>query len=64
MKDKSFYFKWPSFLLGFIIGFIGVIIALFAQEDRRDKIYSSIMGCCLGIIVSMIVLKYVPIPKV
>jgi hypothetical protein len=58
MKNNSFYFKWQPFLLGFLIGFFGVIIALFAREDRRDKIYSSIIGCCLGFLVTMLMIKY------
>ena len=58
MKDNSFYFKWKSFLLGFIFGILGVLITLFAQEERRDKVYSSVIGCCIGIFTTMLMLKY------
>ena len=58
MKDNSFYFKWKHFLLGFVFGFIGVIISLFAQEERRDKIYSSVIGACLGMFATMLIMKY------
>ena len=58
MNNSSFYFKWKSFLLGFILGIFGVIFSLFANEERRDKIYSSLIGCCLGVLTTMILLKY------
>jgi uncharacterized membrane protein YjjP (DUF1212 family) len=65
MKDNSFYFKWKSFLLGFFFGIVGVLITLFAQEERRDKIYSSVIGFFIGIFTAMLMLKYgvVSFPK-
>ena len=58
MKDNSFYFKWKSFLLGFIFGIVGVLITLFALEERRDKIYSSVIGFFIGIFAAMLMVKY------
>ena len=58
MKDNSFYFKWKSFLLGFIFGILGVLITLFAMEERRDKIYSSVIGFFIGIFTAMLMVKY------
>ena len=60
MKNKSFYFHWISFLIGFVFGFLGVLFSLFALNERRDKVYSSLMGCFLGIGLSLILLKQHP----
>ena len=49
MINSSFYFHWRSFLLGFILSGIGFVITLFAKADRRDKIYSALMGWFLGV---------------
>lgn len=48
--------------MGLLLGFIGVIIALFAREEKRDKIYSSILGFCLGFVVSLLLMRYVVLP--
>jgi len=61
MNKSSFYFHWISFILGFFFGIFGVAFALFAQTDRRDKIYSSLLGCGIGIAISLLLLKYYPV---
>ena len=61
MKKSSFYLNWVSFILGFFFGIFGVILALFAQTDRRDKVYSSLLGLGIGLAVSLVLLKYVPL---
>lgn len=63
MKKSSFYLHWLSFVLGFIFGVFGVFFTLFAQTDRRDKVYSSLLGCGIGIAVTLVLLKYSLVPK-
>jgi H+/Cl- antiporter ClcA len=61
MKKSSFYFNWVSFVLGLLFGIFGVLFALFAQTDKRDKIYSSLLGCGIGAAISLVLLKYTPV---
>jgi hypothetical protein len=58
MKDNSFYFQWKSFLIGFFLGFFGVLWSLFATVDRRDKVYSSIMGAGIAFILIFLMRRY------
>lgn len=60
MKNTKFYFHWVSFILGFIFGVFGVIVTLFARKDRRDKVYSSLLGCFIGAAISLLLLKLYP----
>lgn len=60
MKNSSFYFHGWSFILGLIFGIFGVIFTLFAVTNRRDKIYSSLLGLGIGIVISMLLLKLNP----
>ena len=60
MKNSNFYFHWISFILGFVFGIFGVMVALFARNERRDKVYSSLLGCFIGAAVSLIILKMYP----
>ena len=60
MKNTSFYFHWISFVLGFVFGIFGVIFTLFAQTNRRDKVYSSLLGCFIGAAISLLLLKLYP----
>jgi hypothetical protein len=60
MKNSKFYFHWISFILGFVFGIFGVLLALFARNERRDKIYSSLFGCFIGAAVSLVLLKLYP----
>jgi uncharacterized membrane protein YjjP (DUF1212 family) len=57
MRDTSFQFRWASFLIGFFFGIFGVIFSLFAQTDRRDKIYSTLLGFGIATIITMFLLK-------
>jgi len=60
MKNTKFYFHLISFILGFIFGIFGVIVTLFASRDRRDKVYSSLLGCFIGAAISLLLLKIYP----
>jgi hypothetical protein len=60
MKKSSFYFNGLSFVLGLLFGIFGVIFAFFAQTERRDKIYSSLLGCGIGAAISLVLFKYAP----
>ena len=60
MKNSKFYFHWIPFLLGFVFGIFGVLLALFARNERRDKIYSSLFGCFAGAAISLALLKLYP----
>ncbi|HEX6334593.1 MAG TPA: hypothetical protein VFZ78_10230 [Flavisolibacter sp.] len=59
MKHSEFYLHWLSFFLGLIFGILGIVITLFAVTDRRDKIYSSILGCAVGAALSLLIWKYI-----
>jgi hypothetical protein len=48
MKDRNFYLHWISFIMGFFLGIFGFLLTLFATTNRRDKIYSSLLGWFLG----------------
>ncbi|HEU4633169.1 MAG TPA: hypothetical protein VFS22_04245 [Flavisolibacter sp.] len=37
MKNTKFYFHWISFILGFVFGVFGVLVTLFARNERRDR---------------------------
>jgi hypothetical protein len=37
-----------------------VILTLFASRDRRDKVYSSLLGCFIGAAISLLLLKIYP----
>jgi H+/Cl- antiporter ClcA len=60
MKNTSFYFHWISFIVGFIFGVFGVLFSLFVRTDRRDKVYSSLLGCFIGAAISFALLKLYP----
>ncbi|MGZ3848012.1 MAG: hypothetical protein ACXVKI_02740 [Flavisolibacter sp.] len=60
MKNSSFYFKWISFLLGFLFGIFGVLLSLFARTQRRDKIYSALLGCFIGAALTLVLLRVFP----
>jgi len=60
MKNTSFYFHWIPFVVGFIFGVFGVLFTLFARTDRRDKVYSSLLGCVIGAAISFALLKLYP----
>lgn len=63
MSNSSFYFKWGPFLLGFFFGIFGVIAALFISEERRDRVYSALLGLGINLVISLLVLKfYGPLP--
>lgn len=57
-RDTSFHIVWGSFIIGFLLGIVGVAFSLFAVSDRRDKIYSSLFGCGIGAVVTLLMLKF------
>jgi hypothetical protein len=57
-RSNSFYFHWLSFLLGVVLGFIAVVFIFFTQtRDRKDKVYSSLLGMAIGMLVNFYLLK-------
>jgi hypothetical protein len=64
MKDSSFHIRWRSFALGVVLGIFGFLYSLFAREEKRDKIYSSLLGCAVSMAINLIILKFAgPIVK-
>jgi hypothetical protein len=57
MKNTSFYFRFWHFVLGFFFGILGVLWSVFAMNERRDKIYSSILGFGINMLVTLYLLK-------
>jgi H+/Cl- antiporter ClcA len=60
MKKSTFYFNWVSFILGLFFGIFGVLFSLLARNDRRDKIYSSVLGCAIGMVITFLLLRSNP----
>jgi len=61
MKDSSFHLHWIALIVSFFFGifaFIGYVV--FTRTDRRDKIYSSLLGWVLSMAVGLIILHYNP----
>jgi hypothetical protein len=58
MKDSSFYLSWTSFLVCVVFGIFGFIYVLItARIDRRDKIFSGLLGCAIGTAINFILWK-------
>ena len=62
MKDRKFYLNWLSFALGLVLGVFGFACTLFARTDRRDKIYSSLLGWFLGVAITLVIWKMTGLP--
>ena len=60
MKAPGFYLHWISFLLGLFFGVIGVFFALLTPTQRRDRIYSSLLGCGIGMVITILIMKLYP----
>jgi hypothetical protein len=59
MKNSSFHLHWTSFFVSLFSGIFGFIFyVVFATSDRRDKIYSSLLGWFSGTAIYMLLLKF------
>ena len=59
MKNPTFHLHWISFIVSFFLGiFAFIFYVVFAQVDRRDKIYSSLLGWFLGLAIGMLLWKF------
>jgi hypothetical protein len=59
MKNSSFHLQWRSFIVSFFFGvFAFIFYVVFANCDRRDKIYSSLFGWVLSMAVWMLLLRF------
>jgi hypothetical protein len=62
MKNSTFHLNWGSFIVSFLLGGLGIFAfifyVVFANIDRRDKIYSSLFGWFLSMGVAMLLLKF------
>jgi hypothetical protein len=67
MKNSSFHLNWVSFIISFLLGGFGIFAfifyVVFAQNDRRDKIYSSLFGWFLGMGIGLLLLKFTNISE-
>jgi hypothetical protein len=62
MKNSTFHLHWTSFFVSLFFGiFAFIFYVVFASTDRRDKIYSSLLGWFLDIAVWMLLLKFTDI---
>jgi hypothetical protein len=61
-NSSSFHLMWRCVLGGFIFGIFAVIFFLFAQTDRRDKVYSSLLGSGLNSLLTLVLMKYGYLP--
>lgn len=58
-RDNTFYIHWLSFALGLVLGFLAVIFIFLSQsQNRRDKIYSSLLGMGIGMLINFFVIRY------
>lgn len=55
---SSFTLNWRSFVLGMVLGMLGFLISLFATKDRRDKMYSALMGWFLATGIFLLLLHF------
>jgi uncharacterized BrkB/YihY/UPF0761 family membrane protein len=59
MKNSTFHLHWASFIISLLFGiFAFIFYVVFANKDRRDKIYSSLFGWFLAIAIWMLLWKY------
>jgi VanZ family protein len=59
MKNSSFYFYWKNFLIAFVLGLVGFLATVFfSKSDRRDKIYSGLLGWFLGTGLAVLAIRF------
>jgi hypothetical protein len=57
-RDPTFAIRWTWVLVGFLLGIFAPIAVLFAAQDRRDKMYSTLLGTGISMAVNLAVLWY------
>jgi hypothetical protein len=62
MKNSTFELRWGYFFTGLVLGFIGFIILIFTNEDRRDKFYSILVGSLISVLINMLFFYYFKLP--
>ena len=50
--------RWNYFAIGLVLGLLSLLIAIFIQEDRRDKFYSLLTGALISILINILVIYY------
>ena len=65
MKNSTFHLHWASFIVSLFFGVAAFIFyLLFARVDRRDKIYSSLLGWFLAAAIWLVLLKFTNVRSV
>lgn len=57
-RDATFQVLWSYLIWGMLLGFIALIVVSFAKTDRRDKVYSTLLGLSISLVVNLLILYY------
>lgn len=56
-RDSTFEVRWLYLIIGSLFGIIGLIsVAIFAKEERRDKLHSTLLGCAISLVLNFLYL--------
>jgi hypothetical protein len=50
--------RWSYFAIGLVLGILSLVIAIFIQEDRRDKFYSLLTGALISMLINILAIYY------
>ena len=54
-RDSTFEVRWLYVALGSFFGLFALIAtALLAQQHRRDKLHSALLGCAISLLLNFI----------
>ncbi|MDB5252185.1 MAG: hypothetical protein JWP27_1354 [Flaviaesturariibacter sp.] len=56
--DPHFTILWTWVLVGFVLGILGLIPALFVPLNRRDKVHSTLLGAGVSLAVNLAILYF------